>query len=101
MGTHPIFESDFDCLTDSKKSFFMDVRVVGMSASSSERQLPKKSFFRKVMDDMKADEKANWKALLNSFIMLSGSPSSHLSSWYSGLRPQNWNTNKKKVTTFC
>jgi len=39
------------------------------SASSSERQLPKKSFLRKVMDDMKADEKTNWKALLNSFIM--------------------------------
>ncbi|CAG5105841.1 Oidioi.mRNA.OKI2018_I69.chr1.g2502.t1.cds [Oikopleura dioica] len=47
----------------------MDIRVVDMSASSSERQLPKKSFFRKVMDDIKADEKTNWKALFNSFIM--------------------------------
>merc|ERR1712110_8078 len=25
MGTHPIFESDFDCLTDSAKSVKMDV----------------------------------------------------------------------------
>jgi len=22
MGTHPIFESDFDCLTESDESFF-------------------------------------------------------------------------------
>jgi len=28
MGTHPIFESDFDCLTE-KKNEFVDIKIGG------------------------------------------------------------------------
>merc|ERR1712231_32280 len=42
MGTHPIFESDFDCLTDSFGSLTMAAKTAAKAALKGKNQLRKK-----------------------------------------------------------
>merc|ERR1711962_1424708 len=42
MGTHPIFESDFDCLTDFKKCMLKEIAFNRLCVAAYSKQLPMK-----------------------------------------------------------
>merc|ERR1711931_334113 len=67
MGTHPIFESDFDCLTDFKENIVkMSIRIIKTGLVAASRRgfavnpirynliQPSRSFFNKADDAAKA-----------------------------------------------
>merc|ERR1739848_737369 len=58
MGTHPIFESDFDCLTDCKK-------VMSDTEIDFSKKKKKKKTLVPELDDLDGDERAKLDAAAN------------------------------------
>merc|ERR1711892_1268619 len=88
MGTHPIFESDFDCLTDANK-----VKMSGLSNAAAntvnrknldlagqtvltrtkDLMISLESMIRKIDEDLKfRQDGPGWTSLLDSFSLIAG-----------------------------
>merc|ERR1712127_371250 len=66
MGTHPIFESDFDCLTENRKMRVLNLFLLTLSSSQMTDPDYAKTLFPEVLLDNCDHQEAVLKALLST-----------------------------------
>merc|ERR1712210_216805 len=66
MGTHPIFESDFDCLTENRKMRMLNLVLLTLSSSQMTDPDYSKTLFPEVLLDNCDHQEAVLKALLST-----------------------------------